>query len=113
MNEIGSLLITTTCLVAAGLGIFLFSSKSNEPTTNSKGGKKQPTNKKSIENSEPRNDNKENDINIYDDINEDSSDDISEEYAPPKQVYNNKSKPKNKTKRNVNKFSYSKKKYYY
>jgi hypothetical protein len=112
MNEIGSLLITTTCLAAAGLGIFLFSSKSNEPTTNSKGGKKQPNNKKSIENPEPRND-KENDITIYDDINEDSSDDISEEYAPSKQVYNNKSKPKNKTKRNVNKFSYSKKKYYY
>jgi len=113
MNEIGSLLITTTCLAAAGLGIFLFSPKSNEPTTNLKGGKKQLPNKKPIETFDPHSDNKANDINKYDDINEDSSDDISEEFSPPKQVYNNKSKPKNKTKKNVNKFSYSKKKYYY
>jgi hypothetical protein len=55
MKDVISLLITSVCLAAAGLGVYLFSYKSEEDTTydddnNKKGGKKNNNTKNNVKN---------------------------------------------------------------
>jgi len=101
MKDIVSLLLTTTCLAITGIGIYFFSSNSHENTfvNTQKAGKKQ------------------NDIEIKSDANDEYDNNIVEN--PSIHHYdktantNYKNKSKTKTKKHSNKFSSSKKKYYY
>jgi len=112
MKDIVSLLLTTTCLAVAGLGIYFFSSNADENTSS-----KQKTDKKrtSISGGKKYNDVEDyldsdnNDIDIDNDIDNNSQIDDNEVVE-----YNYKSKPKtnNKTKKSKGKFTSSKKRYY-
>ena len=119
MKDIISLLLTTSCLAIAGLGIYLFSSNSHENSVDTqKAGKKRTTvsSKKQIEVKDKfdddNDDNDDNDNNYENDDNDNHDDNVT------KTDYNYKSKSKskianNKTKKNSNKYSSSKKNYYY
>jgi hypothetical protein len=104
MKDIVSLLLTTTCLGIAGIGIYLYSLNSEENTFDTqKAGKKRNTisNKKEIEVKDDYDDN--------DYIDQDNIDD-----STIKSNYKIKTKSNNnKTKKNTNKFYSSKKHYYY
>jgi len=115
MKDVISLVITTSCLAVVGLGIYFFTSNKDEnDKSNQKGGKK-------ISNSGNNNVKKTNEIedkyeddneyNKIDEYNETSDDDYADDYhdyTPHK----SKTKVNNKTKKNKNKLSASKKRYY-
>jgi uncharacterized protein (UPF0333 family) len=117
MNDAASLLITTTCLAVVGMGIYLFSSDSSDETSSTKqtqkGGKKASY---ASDNRNHHNDNNNNDDqNIYE-----NKEIISEPEQELEPLYEPENKPKqkvrvsnNKTKKNNNKISFSRKKYYY
>ena len=110
MKDIVSILLTTSCLAIAGLGIYLFSynSHENQDVTQKGGKKKSPSIKKQsdLENT------KDNDCDDYDDYDNNNinytDNDKNTDYN-----YNPKTKTKNnKTKKYTNKLSSSKKRYY-
>lgn len=115
MKDIVSILLTTSCLAIAGLGIYLFSynSHENHDVTQKGGKKKSPSIKKQsdLENTKDNDchdyecdyDDYDNNINYTDNDNDTNTD------------YNYKPKTKNKnnkTKKYTNKLSSSKKRYY-
>lgn len=110
MKEIVSLLITTSCLALAGLGIYFFSSKSNDTDDYQKGGKDNTVKYKRSEIKKNKSKNSDSDINndIDSDTDNDSSND--ELYNEPIKKRNNAKN--NKTIKNKNKFTTSRKKYY-
>jgi hypothetical protein len=113
MKEIVSLLITTGCLALAGLGIYFFSSKSNDTDDYQKGGKDNIVKYKRNELKK----NKSKTINISDvDIDNDSDSDSNND-SNSNELYNEPIKKRtisknNKTSKNKNKFAISRKKYY-
>ena len=123
MKDIVSLLLTTSCLAIAGLGIYFFSYNSHENSdVNQKAGKKK-TFASAKKQSEVGNIYDDNDY--YDDDDDESSidnqihnhmDDYTNTDSNTDYKYKSKSKQKsnnnNKTKKNGNKFASSKKKYY-
>jgi hypothetical protein len=108
MKEIVSLLITTSCLALAGLGIYFFSSKSNDIDDNQKEGKDNIVKYK--RNEFKKNRNKNSDIDINNDNDNDSDSDSNELNNEPIKKRNNTKN--NKTSKNKNKFTTSRKKYY-
>jgi hypothetical protein len=122
MKDIVSLLLTTSCLAIAGLGIYFFSYNSHENSdVNQKAGKKK-TFASAKKQSEVGN---IYDNDYYDDDDDESSidnqshnhmDDYTNTDSNTDYKYKSKSKQKsnnnNKTKKNGNKFASSKKKYY-
>jgi hypothetical protein len=122
MKEIVSLLLTTSCLAIAGLGIYFFSYNSNENSVDTqKAGKKRTSisGKKQIEVTHTYDEN--DDDNDYHDDDYDNSDynndyDNDDNITKNDYKYKTKSKSKvnnNKTKKNTNRYSSSKKNYYY
>ena len=116
MKDIVSLLLTTSCLAIAGIGIYFFSYNSHEnDDVTQKAGKKPKFNstKKQID-IEDSYDDDNFEINNDDENSLDNEDNISNNDYKYKSKPNSKSKSKNnKTKKNTNKVSYSKKNYYY
>ena len=105
MKDIVSILLTTTCLGIAGIGIYFYSLNSEENTfDNQKAGKKINTvyNKKEIE--EVKDNYDDNDYNDQYNIDDNS---IKSNYKIKTKSNNNK------TKKNTNKLNSSKKQYYY
>jgi hypothetical protein len=115
MREIISLVITTTCLAIAGVGIYFLSSKSDENTnSNQKSGKKSTllnNDKKQIESDNYYEDDNEND---YDDNDYDDNDILEESgyKSKPKAKVKSSNNKTNKTKKTTNKFTSSRKRYY-
>ena len=113
MKDIVSILLTTSCLAIAGLGIYLFSynSHENQDVTQKGGKKKSPSIKKQsdLENT------KDNDCDDYDDYDDYDNNNINytDNDKNTDYNYNPKTKTKNnKTKKYTNKLSSSKKRYY-
>lgn len=119
MKEVATLLITTSCLALAGLGIYFFSSNSGDSEPKQKGGKnkRQNTNKKVIDVIPDKSDNdsiSEDSISSDNDSYNDNLSEDSEIYNETANKYNSKKNTKsNKTLKNKNKSSTSRKKYYY
>jgi len=119
MKDIISILLTTSCLAIAGLGIYLFSYNSHEnDNVTQKGGKKKSHSIKKQSDLENINDNDcddyesdyvdNNNINYTDDDDDDDNDTNRDYNYKPKTKTKN-----NKTKKYTNKLSSSKKRYYY
>ena len=117
MKDIVSLLLTTSCLAIAGIGIYFFSYKSDEDEdVTQKAGKKKNlvTGKKQSESKDTYyendyDDNDNDDTNSFD--NNHTDDDITNfDYKIKTKT---KTKSNNKTKKHINKFASSKKRYYY
>lgn len=115
MKEIVSLLITTSCLALAGLGIYFFSSKSNDTDDYKKGGKDNTVKYKRNELKK----NKSKIINISDvdidndnDIDSDTDNDSSNDELYNEPIKKRNNAKNNKTSKNKNKFTTSRKKYY-
>jgi hypothetical protein len=113
MKEIVSLLITTSCLALAGLGIYFFSSKSNDVDDNQKGSKDNSVKYKRNELKK----NKSKIININDGDIDNDIDVGSDNDSNSNELYNEPIKKRtisknNKTSKNKNKFTTSRKKYY-
>ena len=113
MKDVVSLLLTTTCLAVAGIGIYLFSYKTEDDNddTQKNGKKKINGGKKLIEVEEKNHD--DDSYNHHDDA------DIDDKYDDFDDYNKVKFKPKNisrnslgKTKKNRNKFTSSKKRFY-
>ena len=117
MKDVVSLLLTTSCLAVAGIGIYLFSYKTDEDNddTQKNGKKKFNGGKKLIEVEEKNHDD---DSYNHDDAAGDDNDiddkyDTFEDYNKLKVKSKNMSrKSLGKTKKNRNKFTSSKKRYY-
>ena len=129
MKEIVSLLLTTTCLAVAGLGIYFFSYKThddNDSTQKFNRKRSGGSGKKIVDVEEQNHDS----YNDYDDETiDDHDDDYNHDNKSDDVVYDDNDntnyikssfKPKNiskksaaKTKKNKNKFTSSKKRYYY
>jgi len=118
MKDIISILLTTSCLAIAGLGIYLFSYNSHEnDNVTQKGGKKKSHSIKKQSDLENINDNDcddyesdyvdNNNINYTDDDDDDNDTNRDYNYKPKTKTKNNK------TKKYTNKLSSSKKRYYY
>jgi hypothetical protein len=118
MKDIISILLTTSCLAIAGLGIYLFSYNSHENhDVTQKGGKKKSPSIKKQSDLENINDNDcddyesdyvdNNNINYTDDDDDDNDTNRDYNYKPKTKTKNNK------TKKYTNKLSSSKKRYYY
>jgi hypothetical protein len=108
MKEVTSLLIATSCLALAGLGIYLFSSKSDDNNDNTKFSKGKKINSKKKIYSDSDSDNEsETKSDISSDI---SSDDDSELYK--ENIKKGKKSQNNKTQKSKNNFSTSRKKKY-
>lgn len=114
MKEVTTLLITTTCLAIAGLGIYFFSSESNADGSNDEdniqeGGKSSCTKEKHSLVKQKMDIEKKNIINDNDNISENDSlipyDDIFN-------IKNTKTNKNTKTKKSKNKSSLSRRKYY-
>lgn len=126
MKDIISLLLTTTCLAVAGLGIYFFSYKTDDENDNtqknikkktSNGGKKIVETEIEQQNNDGYNDNNSNNHNNHNNHNNDNNDNIERNDNIDMDHYKN-AKPKtsksaSKTKRNKNRFATSKKRYYY
>jgi hypothetical protein len=110
MKEIVSLLITTGCLALAGLGIYFFSSKSNDTDDYQKGGKDNIVKYKRNELKKPKSKNSDVDINNNIDSDDDSDTTNNELYNEP--IKKRTISKNNKTSKNKNKFAISRKKYY-
>jgi hypothetical protein len=115
MKEIVSLLITTSCLALAGLGIYFFSSKSNDTDDYQKGGKDNIVKYK--RNEFKKNKSKNINISDNDNDNDNDSDSDSDNDSNSNELYNEPIKKRNNTKnnktsKNKNKFTTSRKKYY-
>ena len=129
MKDVISLLITTSCLAVAGVGIYLFSYKSDEGDSNQKGGKKRNNTKQNFELDEydyndaddtttTKDKNDDHDKIDHHDKNDDhdKNDGDTNQYDFENYTKVKKSAPKtskSKTKRNRNKFTVSKKYRYY
>jgi len=131
MKDVVSLLMTTTCLAVAGLGIYFFSYKTdhdNDITQKNSRKKSASGGKKIVEVEEKNHDG----YNDYDDYHHDYADDNSDNHDDNSYNHDNKNdddiddynktivKTKNvakksasKTKKNKSKFASSKKRYYY
>jgi hypothetical protein len=115
MKEIVSLLMTTACLAVAGLGIYFFSSNSDETEVSLiKSNKKRSGGKKTIE-LEDKFESYNNDYSEKNDSNEnyemeDKDDDDDSDYVIKSKQ---KSSNKTKTKKNKQSSSASRKRYYY
>jgi len=118
MKEITSLLITTSCLALAGLGIYFFSSKSND-NDNKTGGKNKQTRakRKSVTGFESKTSFIDNEISDDGESDGESDDGESDNESDNSETYKGTAKkmkpqPKNKTRTIKNKFATSRKKYY-
>jgi hypothetical protein len=127
MKEVVSLLLTTTCLAVAGLGIYFFSYKTDDDNDSTQKISRKRTGgsgKKIVEveekNHDGYNDYDDEKIDNHDDNsynhdnNDDDEDDYNEDYVKSMVKSKNVSKKSaSKTKKNKNKFTSSKKRYYY
>ena len=111
MKEVTSLLIATSCLALAGLGIYLFSSKSDDNNDNTKFSKGKKINSKKKIYSDSDSDNEsEPKSDISSDISSDDDYDDSELYK--ENIKKGKKSQNNKTQKSKNNFSTSRKKKY-
>ena len=127
MKDVVSLLMTTTCLAVAGLGIYFFSYKTDHDNdiTQKNSRKKSASGGKKIVEVEEKNHDGYNDYDDYADDNSDnhddnsynhdnkSDDDIDDYNKTIVKTKNVSKKSASKTKKNKNKFASSKKRYYY
>jgi hypothetical protein len=114
MKDYVSLLLTTTCLAVAGLGIYFFSYKTDHDNdATQKNNRKRSgggTNKKIVELEKTNHDDNDNDIDNTDNSTIDTND--TNDIDHYKNVKPKATKSASKTKRNKNKFASSKKRYY-
>jgi len=116
MKDYVSLLLTTTCLAVAGLGIYFFSYKTDHDNdATQKNNRKRSgggTNKKIVELEKTNHDEYENDNDIDNTDNSTIDTNDTNDIDHYKNVKPKATKSASKTKRNKNKFASSKKRYY-